>query len=105
MSHNNYQETYKQLHPIFKDRGVKKAIVFGSRARGTGTRRSDLDLMIIMETEQRFFERFAHFDEIHDLLKDKNVDLLIYTPQELDRIAHRSFIKKILNQGRVIYEH
>ena len=105
MSQKNYHEMNKYFGQIFKDKGVKKAILFGSRARGTETRRSDIDLIIIMETDKRFFERFAYFDEIHDVIKGKTIDLLIYTPEELDRISHRPFIKKILNEGQVIYEH
>ena len=105
ISPKSHQEMYKRLDPVFKKSGVKKAILFGSRARGTETRRSDIDLMIIMETDKRFFERFAYFDEIHDVIKGKTIDLLIYTPEELDRISHRPFIKKILNEGQLIYEH
>lgn len=43
------------LSPVFARNNVKKVILFGSFARGLETRKSDLDLMIIMETEKRFF--------------------------------------------------
>ena len=79
--------------------------MFGSYSRGSETHKSDLDLMIVTDTDKRFFDRYDSFDKIHEILKDKAVDLLIYTPDELDRIAHRSFIKKILSEGYIIYEH
>ena len=80
-------------------------MLFGSLAAGKETRRSDLDVMIVKETDKRFFDRFEEFSEIFDLVKDRDVDLLIYTPRELESISHRSFIKKILVEGRTLYEH
>jgi predicted nucleotidyltransferase len=98
------EEIREKLLPLFMEKGVEKAILFGSLAKGSHTRRSDLDLMIIIRTHERFFDRYKGFEEIYSIFKDREVDLLIYTPQELDRISHRPFIKTILQQGRKIYE-
>ena len=95
----------KQLAPIFSKKNVKRAIVFGALARGSETRKSDLDLLIIMDTNKRFFDRFDTFNEIYNIINDRAVDMLIYTPEELAKISHRPFIKTILKEGRVIYEH
>ena len=78
--------------------------MFGSVAQGKATRKSDLDLMIVMKTDKRFFDRYEQFDEIHQIIDDKSVDLLIYTPEELIKISHRSFIKRILHEGVTVYE-
>jgi predicted nucleotidyltransferase len=94
----------KDLTPIFRKRNVCKAILFGSAARGSDTRRSDLDLLIVQETTKRFFARFDEFDEIHEVMKGRAVDLLIYTPEELLSISCRPFIKRILAEGKTIYE-
>ncbi len=93
------------LTPLFKKRNVEKAILFGSSVRGTMTKKSDLDLVIVLKTDRRFFDRYADFEEIHNLVKGYNVDMLIYSPDELERISHRKFIKTILSEGKVIYEH
>jgi len=93
------------LTPLFRTMSVEKAIMFGSGARGTQTRKSDLDLVIVLKTDKRFFERYEDFEEIHNLVKGCRVDLLIYSPDELKRISHRKFIKSILSEGKVIYEH
>ncbi len=90
--------------PLFKKRGVEKAILFGSYARGSQTKKSDLDLIIILNTKKRFFDRYDDFNEIHDLIRDRNVDLLIYTPKEFKEISHRRFIKTIVSEGKTIYE-
>ena len=94
----------KVLHPVFKRNKVIKALLFGSLARGTGTKRSDFDLLILMETDKRFFSRYDDFNDVYDLLKGNAVDMLIYTPEELDKISGRNFIKKILLEGKIIYE-
>ena len=92
------------LTPFFVQKKVKQAFLFGSSARRTETRKSDLDLMIILESRRRFFDRFDAFNEIFSLLKGKAVDLLIYTPEELQKISDRPFIRSILKEGRLIYE-
>jgi predicted nucleotidyltransferase len=83
---------------------VTKVVLFGSVSRASQTKKSDFDLMIITRTDKRFFERYDPFDIIHDIVKDRSVDLLIYTADELSRISHRPFIKKILSEGDTIYE-
>ena len=93
------------LRPVFKQKGVEKALIFGSYSRHMETRKSDIDLMIIVDTEKRFFDRYDDFNAIYDRLHGIGVDILIYTPDELDKISHRAFIQKILKEGYPIYEH
>lgn len=93
------------LTPIFRQNNVIKVVLFGSASRGALTKKSDLDLMIIKETPKRFFDRYEEFDEIHALIKNRAIDILIYTPEELKNISHRPFIKRILKEGKSIYEH
>lgn len=94
-----------ELAPTLRKLGVHKAIVFGSLSRGAGSRKSDVDLLIVVETGERFFKRYDRFEEIYAKLKGRSVDLLIYTPAEMGKIGHRPFIKKILAEGQTIYEH
>jgi len=101
----NIEEISQRLKPLFKKNNVEKAIVFGSGARGTRTRKSDLDLLIVLRTDKRFFDRYGDFEEIPNLIKGSSVDMLIYSPEELENISHRKFIKTILAEGKIIYEH
>ena len=99
-------ETLKErLEPFFQGKSVRKAVLFGSAARDRETRRSDLDLMIVYDTDKRFFDRYEEFEGIYELLPGHAIDMLIYTPQELERISHRKFIQTIHTQGKVLYEH
>ena len=93
------------LTPIFEKHGVQKAVVFGSFARKTESRKSDLDLLIIVESNRRFFERHEMFEDIFYLIQGPAIDMLIYTPEEFKNISHRLFIQKILGEGSTIYEH
>ena len=93
----------ERLSPYFERLGIEKALVFGSFARGTATRRSDIDLIIVMETEKRFFERYDQVAEFESLFAGFHVDTLVYTPEELESISHRPFIQSALQDGIVIY--
>ena len=93
------------LHPLFVRTGVIKAVLFGSLATGKGSKRSDVDLMIVKDTDRRFLDRYEEFSFVSDVIKGRAVEMLIYTPGELERISHRPFIKRILKEGVVLYEH
>jgi predicted nucleotidyltransferase len=46
------------LVPILATHDIEKAILFGSVARRTADRRSDVDLLIVKRTDARFFDRY-----------------------------------------------
>ena len=79
----------------------EQVIVFGSLASGHITETSDLDLLIVKETDKRFFERTKEVVKICDY--DIGVDFLIYTPQELREAAKiNPFVRdEILSKGKV----
>ncbi len=95
----------ERLQLIFERWDVKRAVLFGSLARGEATLRSDVDLLIVQETEKRWLDRYEGIlREITAAIPGHGVDLLIYTPQELKIMAKRPFIGKVLKEGLVIYE-
>ena len=95
----------KLLEPLFREKNVSRAILFGSFARETKSRRSDIDILIVKKTKKRFLDRFEDFDEIYSLLKNFVVDLLVYTPDEFERNADRPFLKRVISEGVELYEH
>ena len=78
-------------------------LLFGSRARGTATRRSDLDLLLVCETADGPLERIGR---VLRLLQDSPwpVEPVVLTPGELEAMSHRPFIRRMLAAGRVLYE-
>ncbi len=94
-----------RLAPVFQQYNVTQAIVFGSVARGEPSPQSDLDLILVMETDRRFLDRYEGiFQELFEAMEGPSVDALIYTPAELDRMRGRRFIAQALAEGKVIYE-
>jgi uncharacterized protein len=84
----------------------RKIILFGSYASGMPTEDSDIDLLIIKETDKRPIDRWT---EVKRLLRDRGreapVSPLVYTPKELsDRMGIKDFfIQEILEKGKVLY--
>lgn len=78
-------------------------VLFGSGARGTMTRKSDLDLLVVWETDERPLERIGR---VLRLLADspRPVEVIAYTPSELRRREHTPFLRQVMTGGRVLYE-
>ena len=86
----------------------EKIILFGSYATKTEKINSDIDLLIIKETNKRFVERVI---ELVQLIRGRfgfkyPVEPLIYTPGEWNRAEeiNSSFIRLVLSKGVVLYE-
>src|SRR5574341_1898300 len=94
-----------KLQTIFEKHHILRAIVFGSFGRGEVSRHSDVDLIVVQDTPKRFLDRYDELlREIVQAVPGRDVDLLIYTPQELAQMADRPFIRTALREGKVIYE-
>ncbi|PYM96556.1 MAG: hypothetical protein DME04_01565 [Candidatus Rokuibacteriota bacterium] len=85
-------------------RRARKAVVFGSVARGEADEWSDLDLVIIADSTRPFLERYRDFEGIYEVWR--RLDLLIYTPEEFEqmRAERRAFIEHILQEGVIVHE-
>ncbi len=83
----------------------EKIILFGSYAYGNPTPDSDLDILIIQETESRPAERVLR---ISRLLRPRPfpMDILVRTPDEVTEAlaAEDPFIHEIMHRGKVLYE-
>lgn len=92
----------EQIVNQLRDMGARRIILFGSQARGQARRGSDIDLLVIMDDGRTFKERMR---EIYARLEtDADVDILAYSPEEFERIRMRSFFRRILSEGQVLYE-
>jgi predicted nucleotidyltransferase len=82
-----------------------KIIVFGSYIYGVPTPDSDLDLLVIIDTQARPVDRYQ---SVSSLLRPRPfpLDILVKTPEEIKQACAQgdSFIVEILTQGRVLYE-
>ena len=64
---------------------VEAAYLFGSLAEGRATRDSDIDLLLVAETDKPFLERWRDFSNV--LQGEYAIDLLVYTPAEFERLT------------------
>ena len=84
----------------------QKIILFGSYAYGNPKSNSDIDLLIIKNTSERFIDRWS---TVRRILSDPNrtipLETLVLTPQEVsERIAKGDqFLAEILEKGEVLY--
>jgi uncharacterized protein len=98
-------EVAERFAPVFRKYGIRKAILFGSFARGEPTRHSDIDLILIQPTASRFLDRYdGILHELNRASPGPAVEILIYTPEELRAMQNRAFVSRALREGRVIYE-
>ena len=83
----------------------EKVILFGSFAYGQPTADSDVDLLVIMESEQSAHARSAQISEIL-YPRPFPVDIIVRTPQEIaERLSLGDcFFQEIMTKGKVLYE-
>jgi len=93
------------LETIISDYQPEKIILFGSLAEGQVGEWSDLDLVIIKDTNDPFMKRS---EEIALLcMAPVGVDYLVYTPNEFEQmVAEKNpfIVEEIVKKGKVLYE-
>lgn len=80
---------------------VHRIILFGSYATGRADLFTDLDLLVIMDSDLDFITRTAQL--YADISVGVDLDLLVYTPQEFARLSARPFLRNIVEKGKVLY--
>jgi len=98
------QEIKSLVHRLLKKYSLSKIILFGGFSRGDFHNWSDIDLVIVGDFKERFFDRIG-------LVLDKHrgthaLEPLVYTEEEFTRMRgeKRPFIQEILKTGIVLYE-
>lgn len=82
----------------------QKIILFGSYAYGTPQPESDVDLLVVMNTQIREVEQAVKICQ--KINYRFGLDLIVYTPE---RLAQRldwgdSFLREVVNRGKILYE-
>lgn len=82
----------------------QKIILFGSYAYGQPRPESDIDLLVIMETNLRETQQALQIRQYLNPLF--GLDILVYPPAKIEqRIAWGdSFLREIIERGTVLYE-
>ena len=86
------QEILEEIQRISRQYGAREVILFGSRAKGTETERSDIDIAV--SGAERFDELEEAIDEIPTLLSFDVVNM--------DTCRNELLLKEIREYGRKI---
>jgi len=99
----NLQKELERILPLLINLGVKKIILFGSLSVGKVHRSSDIDLLVVKDSNQRFLDRL---DELYRTIKPNyGVDFFVYTPEEFEEMSLTNpFLRRAVKEGRVLYE-
>jgi uncharacterized protein len=84
-----------------------KIVLFGSRGRGTQRPESDLDLLVIQETDlPRYRRAVPVYAALSGLPVEVDADIVVYTPEEVEeyRSAPAAFVTTAMREGRVLFE-
>jgi len=92
-------------HKIVRYYNPDKIIVFGSYAKGNNTQKSDIDILVLKDTD---LPKYARGRELQHFFLDSiiPVDFHFYTKEEFDeeRNIPYSFAFSIDQTGKIIYE-
>lgn len=83
---------------------AERVILFGSYARGEARESSDVDLMVVAESD---LPRFKRSRDLYKLFRPYpfGMDLVVYTPQEVEKGKRSplSFVSAVLRDGKTLY--
>lgn len=93
------------VEKIKRNFNPEKIILFGSHAYGNPTVDSDVDLLIVMDTDAKPHKRAV---PIRKILKDIGIpkDVIVKTPEEFERFKDiiGTIIYPAAHKGKVLYE-
>src|SRR3972149_11960381 len=91
---------------LIKEFSPGKIILFGSHVKGSHDNESDIDLLIVKDTNQRFIDRWVSVRKIlSDTHRKIGIDTFVLTPQEIKERLVRGdqFVADIIENGKVLY--
>lgn len=96
------EQELKRFVSSLRGAGARLIVLFGSVARGDINLWSDLDLLVILDSDLPFIKRLG---VLYETLQPRvGLDLLAYTPQEFEMMRERPLIRQALREGKVLYE-
>jgi predicted nucleotidyltransferase len=97
-----------EIEKLAKDIGeasnAERVILFGSYANGRATKDSDVDLMVVAESDLPKHKRSR---ELYKRIRPHrfSLDIVVVTPGELSRASESavSFVSQVLREGKTVY--
>ena len=89
----------ERLRPLFQAYSVKRAVLFGSRARGEAVQASDVDIVVETGDQLRGLSFYGLWEEIAEALQQR-IDLF----EDSELAAGSAIRKNVEDEGIVIYD-
>lgn len=105
ISNKIYREGLKDIIDSIKKYDPEKIILFGSAVNGKLNKNSDVDLLVIKDTDESFWPRQLRVTNLYKGWIP--TDIFVVTPNELNQAIteNRFFVtEEILKKGKVVYE-
>ena len=98
------QELDRWVARIVSEMRPDRIILFGSAARGEAGEDSDIDIVVIAESEASFFDRIGQALDLYE--GKREVQALVYTPAEWGQMLaeNRDFALTVVADGQVLYD-
>jgi len=84
---------------------ASQVILFGSYARGEATEHSDVDFLVVAQTDLPRHKRAVElYKQFHPY--PFGMDIVVYTPQEVQegKKSALTFVSTVLREGKTLYE-
>ena len=82
--------------------GIERISLFGSYARGRRDLFTDVDLLVVWETDKPLLDRLTALHSLLDVAVD--IDVICYTPAEFERMKNGSFLRRALSEEVLLFE-
>lgn len=85
-----------------REYSAEQVILYGSVARGEATEHSDIDLLVIAQTTEKFYLRMASaLRVVRDLSRGLPLSPIVLTPAELEKHlkSGNTFVEEIIREG------
>lgn len=90
---------------IVREAHPRKIVLFGSRAREDAKGESDIDLLVIAESDEpRHRRSVGLYGALSDIIVP--MDVIVYTPEEVEDWSgvRQAFVTTAIREGKVLYE-
>ena len=94
MKYNLPDRVLRELYFFAQKDSIEKLVLFGSRARGTNTERSDIDIAVYG----------GDYDHFYWDVKEKIHSLLMFDIVQADELISEELKQEIEKDGVIIYE-
>ena len=100
-----YDKVQATIEIIVREFNPEKIIIFGSVAKGTADEHSDLNILVVLDTDESHYRRPSRIYKAVSRVRIPK-DIFVLTPEEFQRGKEKrlSFMHEIVRTGKVVHQ-